>query len=115
MQIAPWLSLPDAGKAVDFYEQAFGATVRDRVTDDRGALVIAELSLDGATLWVTADKDAVIGTSRHVLIVADPDAAYARAVAAGGTEVAPLHDAHGWRTGRIADPCGLHWELARRL
>jgi PhnB protein len=47
--------------------------------------------------------------------VEDPDAVLARARAAGGTEVAAVHDGHGWRVGRIADPSGHHWEIGRRL
>lgn len=34
-------------------------------------------------------------------------------VAAGATEVRPVTEEHGWRTGRVVDPFGHHWELAR--
>jgi PhnB protein len=50
-----------------------------------------------------------------ILTVDDPDAAFAAAVAAGATVVAAVHEGHGWRVGRIADPFGHHWELGRRL
>jgi PhnB protein len=53
------------------------------------------------------------GTARMLLVVADPDAVVARALAAGATEVRAVADEHGWRMGRIADPFGHHWEIGR--
>jgi uncharacterized glyoxalase superfamily protein PhnB len=35
--------------------------------------------------------------------------------AAFGAQVVERIDAHGWRTGRVVDPAGHHWECARRL
>ena len=57
---------------------------------------------------------------RIVMVVADPDAVFARGVKAGATVVLPVEDKeYGWRVGRIADPFGHHWEnrqaLGRRL
>jgi hypothetical protein len=43
---------------------------------------------------------------RMILTVDDPDSVFARAVAAGATEVAPISEDYGWRIGRIADPFG---------
>ena len=50
---------------------------------------------------------------RIILTVDDPDGAYERAVAAGATPVAPVGEAHGWRTGRVTDPFGHDWELSK--
>ena len=50
-----------------------------------------------------------------LLLVADPAAVCARAVAAGATQVVPVADEYGWRLGRILDPFGHHWEVARPL
>ncbi|HET9452372.1 MAG TPA: hypothetical protein VFO83_15885, partial [Aggregicoccus sp.] len=33
----------------------------------------------------------------------------------GRVVVAKMHEAHGWRTGRITDPFGHDWELSRRV
>jgi PhnB protein len=51
-----------------------------------------------------------------MLIVADPDAVFARAIAAGATAINPVtdHD-YGWRDGRLSDPFGHHWEIGRPL
>jgi len=55
------------------------------------------------------------GSVRMILTVADPDAVFARAVAAGASQVSPVADEHGWRAGRVADPFGHHWEIGRPL
>ena len=50
-----------------------------------------------------------------VLIVDDPDAAFARAVAAGAAVVRPVNNDYGWRLGRVVDPFGHHWEIGKPL
>ena len=118
--IAPWLSVRDATEAVDFYRTAFGAVDSDRLEDETGGVSVARLSIDGADFWVQHDPDsspdAINGMSvRMILTVDDPDAVFARAVAAGATEIAPIYEEHGWRIGRIADPSGHHWEIGRQI
>jgi PhnB protein len=118
--IAPWLSVRDATRAVDYYKAAFGAVELERLDDESGNVMVAQLAIDGAEFWVQADAasspESIGGRSvRMILTVADPDAVFARAVAAGATEVAPVAEDHGWRIGRVADPSGHHWEIGRRL
>ena len=117
--IAPWLAVNDAQKAVDFYRAAFGA-VDVYTLEDRGRVVVAQLSVGGAALWVQEDADASplapgVGSVRMILSVEDPDPVFDRAVAAGATVVAHVHEEHGWRTGRITDPFGHGWEVSRQL
>jgi len=123
--LAPWLSVRNGAKAVAFYKAAFGATETYRMEDPGGGLVV-RLSVNGAEFWVSgeaaedgADKAApenIGGDSlRMILTVADPDAAFARALAAGATEVFPVGEEYGWRLGRLSDPFGLHWEIGRPL
>ena len=50
-----------------------------------------------------------------IATVRDAEAVFARALAAGATEIAPVAEGHGWRIGRIADPSGHHWEIGRPL
>lgn len=47
------------------------------------------------------------------LSVDDPHAVQRRAVAAGASEIRPVGEEHGWLVGRIADPYGHHWEIAK--
>jgi len=120
--IAPWLSLRDSGRARDFYKAAFGAVETYRTDTPDG--VIARLSVGGAQFWIgpggeetrgPAPEAVGGGTLRLILIVADPDAAFARAIRAGATEVFPVAESHGWRLGRLTDPFGLHWEIGHEL
>ena len=118
--IAPWLAVSDAQKAVDFYTAAFGAVEIYRLEGDDGKLEIAQLEVGDAAFWVQEDSDADFGalestSFRMILSVKDPNSAYDRAVAAGATEVAPVSEEYGWRTGRITDPFGYDWELSREL
>lgn len=117
--IAPWLAVSDAQEAVDFYRSAFGAVEVERL-EDHGRVVVAQLSVMGAAFWVQEDADASpiapgVGSVRMILSMEDPDLVFDRAVAAGATVVAQVHEEHGWRSGRITDPFGHDWEVSRQL
>lgn len=120
--IAPWLSVRNGAKAVDFYKAAFGAAEVYRL-DTPGGLV-ARLSVDGAEFWLSGESGEHDGSAREslgggsvrmILTVTDPDSMFAQALAAGATEVFPVGEGHGWRLGRLADPFGLHWEIGHPL
>jgi PhnB protein len=119
--IAPWLTVRNGEQALRFYQEAFGATVAYRL-EDPGAGVVARLSVEGAEFWLSdgqadeSNPESLGGGSvRMILTVGDPDTAFARALAAGASEVFPVGDAYGWRLGRLVDPFGLHWEIGRPL
>ena len=118
--ITATLSVRNWARAIDFYKAAFGATELYRV--DGGG--VGQLAVSGADFWVAEESPEHLNFSpeslggcsvRMLLIVEDPAAVYAQAVAAGATEVAPVADAYGWRLGRIVDPFGHHWEIGRPL
>ena len=118
--IAPWLSVDDATKAVEFYRAAFGARLLSQVGGDDGGIQVAQLSIGGAIFWVQQDIDSFPDADRPpsvrmILSVDDPDAALQRAIAAGATVVAPVHEDFGWRTGRFTDPSGHDWEVSKQL
>lgn len=118
--IQPQLWVDRGATAVAFYCSAFGATVLHLVGE--GEEVVAQLDVDGAAFWV-ATTGSVPGrlvpraaggaTGRVLLVMDDPDAASAAALAAGATEVSPVADEHGWRIGRVLDPFGHEWEIGR--
>lgn len=122
--LAPMLSLRNGARAIEFYKAAFGAVELFRVEDDKGS-VVAQLSVGESCFWVADESPEHLnfspetlggGTVRMVLVVADPDAAFDRAVAAGATEVWPVSDQpYGWRVGRVVDPFGHHWEIGKPL
>jgi len=118
--IAPWLSVRDGARAVEFYESALGAVEVYRMEDPGGGLV-SRLSVGGAEFWVSGESPgksgpgaiAGGGSIRMILTVPDPDSLFGRALAAGAMEVFPVSEGHGWRVGRIEDPFGHHWEIGR--
>lgn len=120
--IAPWLSVQDCAKAIDFYQSAFGAVETYRLESPDGGLVV-KLSVSGAEFWVSggiqeadSKKEALGGHSvRIILTVADPDSVFQRALKAGAIEIFPVGEEYGWRLGRIVDPFGLHWEIGHPL
>ena len=115
------LSVRRGATAIDFYQEAFGANSLFRLDGEDGT-VIARLSANGAEFWV-ADESPEHGnfspetlgggTVRMVMIVDNPDAAFARAISAGAKEVWGIDNRHGWRLGRVVDPFGHHWEIGR--
>lgn len=108
------MAVPDGQRALAFYTTAFGAIVLHRVDNGEHA-VIAQLAVGGAQFWFQEEPDAkpASGPIRMILTVNDPDMVFARAISAGATEIAAIHEGHGWRVGRLKDPFGYHWEIGR--
>jgi PhnB protein len=121
--VAPWLSVRNSASALEFYKAAFGAIEVYRL-DGPGGSVVAKLAIDSSEFWLSDESPdhgnfspETLGgaTAKMILVVADPDAAFAAAIAAGASEVSPVGEGHGWRVGRVADPFGHHWEIGREL
>jgi PhnB protein len=118
------LSVRNWARAVDFYKMAFGAIELYRVPGGGVAQLALAPSDGGAEIWVAEESPQHLNFSpeslggcsvRMLLIVEDPAAVCAQAVASGATEVVAVADSHGWRLGRIVDPFGHHWEIGRPL
>jgi PhnB protein len=118
--IAPMLSVRNGVKALEFYKAAFGAEELFKI--ENGGSVVARLAVEGAEFWLADESPEHLnfspetlggGTVRMVMIVSDPDAAFARAVKAGAKVVVPVKNDYGWRLGRLVDPYGHHWEIGR--
>jgi PhnB protein len=114
------LSVRGWPRAMEFYRRAFGAEELYRVPGGG----VGQLAVAGADFWVAEESpehgnfspESLGGCSvRMLLLVEDPAAVCARAVAAGAVQVVPVADAHDWRLGRIRDPFGHHWEIGRPL
>jgi PhnB protein len=123
VSVAPMLSVRNGARAVEFYKSAFGATEVFRVEAPDGA-VVSRLSVDGAEFWVADESPEHAnfspeslggGSVRMILTVPDPDAVFAKAVAAGARQVVPVKEDYGWRLGRVVDPFGHHWEIGHPL
>lgn len=124
VEITPMLTVNDARALVDFYKKAFGATELSRQSTPSGQLIV-EMSIEGERFYAVDENRAAFNvspatlggtTARMSLIVRDPDAVMARAIAAGGKVVFPIADQpYGMRQGRIADPSGHHWLIGKWL
>ncbi len=121
--LSPAIAVRDAAQAIEFYRQAFGAEERYRLIDpETGKIGHAELTINGALLMLSDEypqynktPETLGGVSgKYLLMCADVDAAYARALAAGAEAVTPLTTQfYGHRDGRVRDPFGHEWLLSQ--
>ncbi len=122
--VAPMLSVRNGARAIEFYKAAFGAQVLFCLDAESGD-VVAQLSVGESVFWLADESPEHLNfspeslggsTLRMILTVADPDAAFQQALAAGAKAVRPVEDQpYGWREGRVVDPFGHHWEIGRPL
>lgn len=114
--ITPYLVVQGADRLIEFMKQAFGAEERLREKRPDGTIQHAEVRIgdsivelgDGAGPWQS--RPAAI----H-LYMADADAVYARAMAAGATSLlAPTDMPYGDRKADISDPFGNNWYVGTR-
>jgi PhnB protein len=123
--ITPHIIVRDAARAVDWYQEAFGAEERNRVPVPGGKLLSVELWFGDSPVMVADEfpemgvlsPQAVGGTSVVLnLFTQDVDALWQRAISAGADVLHPLQDTFwGDRHGQITDPFGHRWGLAQRL
>jgi uncharacterized glyoxalase superfamily protein PhnB len=123
--IIPTLRYRDAKAAIDWLCRAFGFEKHLVVPGESGVIEHAQLTLgDGMIMLGSARDDDFgklqkppadvggVGTQSPYVIVADPDAHHARAVAAGARVVTPLHDPdYGGRFYACLDPEGHLWNF----
>ncbi len=124
--ITPYLIFKDAAVAIEFYSRAFGATEIFRKSDDDGRIRHAEMRIGDSPImmagefrefpdWQSAESRG--GSPVHLyLYVEDCDALFARALAAGATQLLPMQDQeYGDRQGGLTDPFGHVWYIASRI
>ena len=120
--IIPALRYRDADAALEFLKRAFGAREKEVHRDDSGAIQHAELLLGAGMVMVGQyDDTGVLGgepprplasTISLYVVVSDPDAHHATAVAAGANVVRELEDMdYGSREYSVRDPEGNAWSF----
>jgi PhnB protein len=122
--ITPHLVCANAAQAIDFYKRAFGAVEDSCLTSPDGRVMNAQLRIGDSILMLCDEYPehggfgplALKGTPVTIhLFVPDVDAAFARAVAAGGTATMPPAPMFwGDRYGQLQDPFGHRWSIATR-
>jgi uncharacterized glyoxalase superfamily protein PhnB len=119
----PTFRCRDAAAMIDWLERAFGFTTRARHDDDTGAVAHAELALGSSMILLGQARDDAFGAMVGALggeagqggravyvVVADADAALARAEAAGAVIEQGLTERdYGSREFICRDPEGNVW------
>jgi PhnB protein len=120
--VTPYLIIQGAARAIEFYEQAFGAKELFRMAQPDGRIGHAELQIGDSRIMLADEHPEMdikspqsIGGSPITihLYVEDVDATVARAVAAGARVSRPVTDQfYGDRSGTLTDPFGHVWHVA---
>ena len=121
----PYLRVHSAAEAIDFYARAFDARELFRLTEPSGRIGHAEIKIGPATIMLADEYPehgikgprSLGGTSVSIhLHVADVDAVFTQAVAAGASVLRALQDQfYGERSGTVQDPFGHEWLLGGHL
>ena len=111
--LTPYLCIKGAAQAIEFYKKAFGAEEKVRMAGPNGAVMHAELRIGDSMLMLSDAIQDPPSLSSLFLYVADVDAAFSRATAAGCSVNMPLADQFwGDRFGKLVDPFGIRWAMA---
>jgi PhnB protein len=123
--LTPYMTVRNARAAIDFYNKAFGAEKLLQLDMADGTVAHAEIRIGDSVVMLSEENEAwgtksplALGGSPMFLMayVADVDAAFGRALAAGATEVRPEADQfYGDRSGTLKDPYGHQWTLATHI
>lgn len=112
--VAPYLIVSDATALLDFVARVFGSEPVYVVRAEDGGIRHAEVRIDD-TILMCGEADGAPASNVHVYLD-DVDAAFARALDAGGTEVEPVSEkGDGDRRGGVADPSGTVWWLSTQI
>jgi PhnB protein len=122
--VLPYLIVDDATRALAFYARAFGAVETLRLDGPGAVMMHAEMRIGSGVIMLSNESEEWKAYSPMrfggspvtiCLYVADVDAVFAQAIAAGGIAKRPLTDQfYGDRTACLVDPFGHEWHLASR-
>ena len=120
--LTPYLIIRDAPRAIEFYQQAFGAREMVRMPMPDGKIAHAELEIGDCRIMLAEESPDFLARSplsyggtpvTLCLYVEDCDVVVARAVLLGAKIVRPLQDQfYGDRSGTLTDPFGHIWTVA---
>jgi PhnB protein len=124
-QVTPYLYVDGAEDAIAFYGNVLGAKERMRLAAPGGRIGHAELMLGDSVIMLAdeaPDMDIrgpkTVGGSPVALsvYVDDVDAAFARALDAGATQLRAVENQfYGDRSGQFEDPFGHRWSVATHV
>ena len=118
--VTPYLVAQDADTVINFVKETFGGEEIFRAVGSAGGYH-CEVRVEDSTLMIGGGGQALSWKGDSVLgafhvYVRDCDAAYARALAAGGKSImAPADQDYGERSASVVDAAGNHWYIATFL
>lgn len=125
MSISPHIVVQGADRAAEFYRGAFGGQEIDRIPVPDGRFMSIRVRIGDSVLHIADEFPEMgvlappsIGGTPVVLAldVADAEAVFAQAVAAGAQVRQPLADMFwGDRHGQLTDPFGHRWNVSQHL
>jgi PhnB protein len=125
MSITPHIVVQGAEGAVGYYRDAFGAEELDRIPTPDGRLMSVRLRIGDAMVHLADEfpemgvlAPPTVGGTPVVLSieVADAEAVFAQAIAAGGQVRQPLGEMFwGDLHGQLDDPYGHRWNVSQHL
>jgi PhnB protein len=121
--LTPHLVVFDAKAAIEFYQRAFGATLKVCLPAEDGKRIMHASMQVGDSMLMLGDEFREFGQTAPTTLggspvtihmyVEDADAMFERAVLAGATIIMPVSETFwGDRYGKVSDPYGHHWSLA---
>ena len=114
--ITPAFIVPQAAKAIDFLQRAFGGEVVDRYDGPSGEVYHAEVRIGDSVVMLgdagNGHEAMPAALSLYVDTGEAVDATYKRALAAGATSVtAPDNAFYGYRNATVRDVGGNKWTI----
>ena len=116
------LTVKDASAALEYYQKALGANVVYRMDGPDGSVLHSTLTIAGCMIYLSGEDEMfqAVGQDTHdkhsscLLCIKseNPDADFAKAIAAGGKVIMPVQDfPWGSRSGIMVDPYGYRWTI----
>ncbi|HEX2669111.1 MAG TPA: VOC family protein [Gammaproteobacteria bacterium] len=115
--ITSYLFVPGAKRLIEFLKAAFGARLLSCHEGPNGAVNYALLKIGDSMVMLSEPRDPWKPMPCGIyLYVADTDATYAAAMAAGGISLMePSDQFYGDRNAGVQDPCGNQWWIATHI
>ena len=124
--IIPYLVVPNALEAIEFYSKAFGAVKANRMAGPDGhSTMHAQITLGDTSIMLTDENPQwgrvsakTLGGSPafFMIYVENVDEVFDKAVAAGCEVKAPVTDMFwGDRMGKLVDPFGFQWSFGTHI
>ena len=115
--VTPYIVASGVPRLIDFLKNAFGAEEMYRHARPDGTVMHAQVRIGDSFLMMGESQGEFKAMPcMFYMYVNDADAAYKRAMAAGGTQVmAPTTQFYGDRSGGVKDPCGNQWWVATHV